>query len=149
MPPGTMPLGMMIRRPPLQSQRKRRYIRTYAFLYCMLTVFLLQGNIFDTLLALSAPKLSELHDELDSYLSTDPEHIIDALAWWVGKCATYPHLSRMALNYLSIPGRWNLQHLFMLLTRYLTATSVDVECIFSHGRLLLSHVHSQLSVQST
>ena len=115
----------------------------------MLTVFLLQGNIFDTLPALSAPKLSELRDELDSYLSTDPEHVIDALAWWVGKHATYPHLSRMALNYLSIPGRWNLQHSFMLLTRYLTATSVDVECIFSHGRLLLSHVHSQLSVQST
>ena len=71
----------------------------------MLTVFLLQGNIFDTLPALSAPKLSELRDELDSYLSTDPEHIIDALAWWVGKHATYPHLSRMAFNYLTIPGR--------------------------------------------
>ena len=70
----------------------------------MLTVCLLQGNIFDTLLALSAPKLSELCDELDSYLSTDPEHVIDTLAWWVGKHATYPHLSRMALNYLSIPG---------------------------------------------
>ena len=115
----------------------------------MLTIFLLQGNIFDTLPALSAPKLSELRDKLDSYLSTDPEHVIDALAWWVGKCATYPHLSRITLNYLSIPGRWNLQHSFVLLTRYLTATSVDVERIFSHGRLLLSHVHSWLSVQST
>ena len=144
-----MPLGMMIWRPLLQSQRKRRYIRTYVFLYCMLTVFLLQGNIFDTLPALSAPKLSELRDELDSYLSTDPEHIIDALAWWVGKHATYPHLSRMALNYLSIPGRWNLQHSFVLLTRYLSATSVDVKCIFSCGWLLLSHVCSRLSVQST
>ena len=37
----------------------------------------------------------------------------------------------------------------MLLTRYLTATSVDVECIFSCGGLLLSHVHSWLSVKST
>ncbi|KAG2035194.1 hypothetical protein BDR03DRAFT_868391, partial [Suillus americanus] len=28
------------------------------------------------------------------------------------------------------------------------ATSVDVEWLFSHGRLLLSHVHSQLSAQT-
>ena len=55
----------------------------------------------------------------------------------------------MALNYLSIPVRWNLQHSFVLLTRYLTATSVDVKRIFSCGWLLLSHVCSQLSVQST
>ena len=32
---------------------------------------------------------------------------------------------------------------------YCTATSVDVERIFSRGRLLLSHVRSRLSVQST
>ncbi|KIM53583.1 hypothetical protein SCLCIDRAFT_74190, partial [Scleroderma citrinum Foug A] len=44
----------------------------------------------------------------------------------------YPCLSRMALNYLSVP-----------------ATSIDVECLFSHGRLLLSHVRSRLSVKST
>ncbi|KIM66468.1 hypothetical protein SCLCIDRAFT_110613 [Scleroderma citrinum Foug A] len=44
----------------------------------------------------------------------------------------YPQLSRMALNYLSIP-----------------ATSIDVERLFSRGRLLLSHVRSRLSAQST
>ncbi|KIK80120.1 hypothetical protein PAXRUDRAFT_37499, partial [Paxillus rubicundulus Ve08.2h10] len=43
----------------------------------------------------------------------------------------YPHLSRMALDYLTIP-----------------ATSVDVECLFSRGRLLLSHVRPRLSAQS-
>jgi hypothetical protein len=31
----------------------------------------------------------------------------------------------------------------------LTATSVNVECLFSKGRLLLSHVHSHLTAQST
>ena len=41
-------------------------------------------------------------------------------------------LARMALDYLFIP-----------------ATSVDVERLFSHGRLVLSHVRSRLSVQST
>ena len=30
-----------------------------------------------------------------------------------------------------------------------TATSVDVECIFSKGRLVLSHVRNRLSAQST
>ena len=35
------------------------------------------------------------------------------------------------------------------LLSFITATSVDVKCIFSCGRLLLSHVHSWLSVQST
>ncbi|KIK32731.1 hypothetical protein CY34DRAFT_27167 [Suillus luteus UH-Slu-Lm8-n1] len=38
----------------------------------------------------------------------------------------------MALDYLTIP-----------------ATSVDVERIFSRGRLLLSHVRNRLSAQST
>ncbi|KIK35166.1 hypothetical protein CY34DRAFT_96605, partial [Suillus luteus UH-Slu-Lm8-n1] len=44
----------------------------------------------------------------------------------------YLQLSRMALDYLTIP-----------------ATSVDVEHIFSRGRLLLSHVQSCLSTQTT
>ncbi|KDQ56487.1 hypothetical protein JAAARDRAFT_132812, partial [Jaapia argillacea MUCL 33604] len=44
----------------------------------------------------------------------------------------YPTLSHMALDYLSVP-----------------ATSVDVERIFSCGRLLLSHVRNRLSAQST
>ncbi|KIM60410.1 hypothetical protein SCLCIDRAFT_124235 [Scleroderma citrinum Foug A] len=44
----------------------------------------------------------------------------------------YPHLSCMALDHLTIP-----------------ATSVDVERLFSSGHLLLSHVHSGLSAQTT
>ncbi len=34
----------------------------------------------------------------------DPENVEDALAWWNEQHAMYPHLSHMALNYLSIPG---------------------------------------------
>lgn len=37
----------------------------------------------------------------------------------------------------------------VLLNKGLVATSVDVERVFSQGRLLLSHVRSRLSVQST
>ncbi|KIK77117.1 hypothetical protein PAXRUDRAFT_167768 [Paxillus rubicundulus Ve08.2h10] len=44
----------------------------------------------------------------------------------------YPHLSWMALDYLSIP-----------------ATSIDVECLFSCGHLILSHTCSCLSAQLT
>jgi len=46
-------------------------------------------NIFDELPALSAPPKSDLRDELDRYLSTDPEHVTDALAWWYEKWAVY------------------------------------------------------------
>lgn len=51
-----------------------------------------------------APKAKELRDELARYLSTDPEQVTDVLVWWTERKATYPHLSRMALDYLSIPG---------------------------------------------
>ncbi|KIK77424.1 hypothetical protein PAXRUDRAFT_166907 [Paxillus rubicundulus Ve08.2h10] len=44
----------------------------------------------------------------------------------------YPQLSCMVLDYLTIP-----------------ATSVDIEWLFSRGRLLLTHVRSRFSVQST
>ena len=63
-----------------------------------------KANIFDDLPALSAPKIKELRDELDQYLSSDPEHVKDVLKWWTEKRAMYPALSRMALDYLSIPG---------------------------------------------
>jgi hAT family C-terminal dimerisation region len=61
-------------------------------------------NIFDNLPALQAPKAAELRGELDRYLSTDPEHVTDALAWWYEHKHIYPRLHRMALDYLSIPG---------------------------------------------
>jgi hypothetical protein len=65
-------------------------------------------NIFDDLPALSAPSKSDLRDELDHYLSTDPEHVTNALAWWHKKRFVYPRLHRMALDYLTIPGEFHL-----------------------------------------
>ena len=47
------------------------------------------------------------------------------------------------VNYFFFCVQWNAHWL------YLPATSVDVKQTFSQGRLLLSHVHSHLSVQST
>ena len=61
-------------------------------------------NIFDDLPALAAPSTSELRDDLDRYLSTDPEHVTDGLAWWHETRVVYPHLHCMATDYLTIPG---------------------------------------------
>jgi len=54
----------------------------------------------------------------------------------------------MALDYLSIPGMCSLNMSCVLDLMTPTATSVDVECVFSKGRLLLSHVQNGLSAQS-
>jgi hypothetical protein len=89
-------------------------------------------NIFEDHPAFAAPKPADLRGELDRYLTADVEQAPDVLAWWHERRNTYPRLSRMAIDYLSIP-----------------ATSVDVERVFSKGRILLSHLRSRLSVQST
>jgi hypothetical protein len=61
-------------------------------------------NLFDNLPTLVHPTSNELRDELDRYLSTDPEHTPDVLTWWDERQASFPCLSRMALDYLTIPG---------------------------------------------
>jgi len=60
--------------------------------------------MFDDLPALTVLHAVELHDELARYLSTDPEQVKDVLLWWNEQKSMYPHLSCMALNYLSILG---------------------------------------------
>jgi hypothetical protein len=62
--------------------------------------------MFDDLPALSAPSSSELRDELDRYLSTDPEQVTDVCRWWYERRVEYPRLHRMVLNYLTIPGKY-------------------------------------------
>ncbi|GLB45148.1 putative hAT family C-terminal dimerisation region [Lyophyllum shimeji] len=89
-------------------------------------------NIFDTLPAFAASR-SQVHvDELADYLNTPIEQVKDVLKWWASKRGIWPNLSRMALDYLSIP-----------------ATSTDVERVFSRGRILLSHTRNRLSPQTT
>ena len=60
--------------------------------------------MFDSLPALAPPKAADLGSELNRYLTTDVEHVTDAITWWYERRNTYPHLSSMALDYLSIPG---------------------------------------------
>ena len=84
---------------------------------------------------------------MDRYLSIDPEHVEDVFVWWYERKHIYPCLHRMALDYLTIPGMLSL--ISRMFSYHLLATSVDVERTFSQGRLVLSHVRSRLSVQST
>jgi hypothetical protein len=60
--------------------------------------------MFNSLPSLSAPMQKELRDDLDRYLSTDPEMVEDVLMWWHEHRGMYPSLSHMVLDYLTIPG---------------------------------------------
>ena len=62
------------------------------------------SNIFDSLPTLAKPQV--VSHELDKYLGTDVEKVGDVLAWWHEHRAMYPCLSRMALDYLTIPGEF-------------------------------------------
>lgn len=56
--------------------------------------------------ALVPPKSTDLCDELEHYLSTDVESVPNAITWWHEHHTTYPHLSWMALDYLTIPSEF-------------------------------------------
>ena len=76
----------------------------------------MSDNIFDALPTVSAAAKVTPKNELDHYLAAPTKATCDPLLWWVEKQKTYPRLSRMARDYLSVP-----------------ATSVDVERVFSKG----------------
>lgn len=96
-------------------------------------------------------------DELTRYLSTPSEPVDNPIAWWYNHRHIYPRLSRMALDYLSIPGksaRLMRSYCFSIaIVTYMSviilATSVAVERFFSQGRILLSHVRNRLSAELT
>ena len=59
--------------------------------------------MFEILLKPSASSKG-IGDEVDRYLATDKEEVTNPLLWWWERHSMYPCLSRMALDYLSIPG---------------------------------------------
>ena len=67
---------------------------------------IMSDNIFDALPALSETLKAALEDELTRYLSALVERTLDPLLWWVKKKALYLCLSRMARDYLCIPGKF-------------------------------------------
>ena len=44
--------------------------------------------------------------EVEEYLHKPVENVKDPLKWWVANCHIYPKLYCMALDYLSIPGKF-------------------------------------------
>ena len=91
-------------------------------------------------------------DELTRYFATAPEPVHDPIQWWRDHRATYPRLSRMAIDYLMIPGkpppspqaiescRIDIDH---------TATLIDIERVFSRGCILLPHIRNRMTGQTT
>lgn len=73
--------------------------------YCSQAQSSVSKNIFDNLPDLAHTSSVE-QDELDRYLSAEVEDVKDGLMWWFERRNTFPRLSRMACNYLSIPGKF-------------------------------------------
>lgn len=61
--------------------------------------------MFDNIPSLAPLNTDATVDEVTRYLQTPPEGVDDALAWWYEHRHIFPKLSRMARNYLSIPGK--------------------------------------------
>jgi len=58
-------------------------------------------NIFDSIMDILPTSIT---DELHRYLAADVEDVKDGLMWWYERRMLFPRLSRMARDYLSIPG---------------------------------------------
>ena len=93
----------------------------YSLFFCFFDRSLLQderdpifNNIFDALPTVSRSKKVGLANEITRYLSAPTEATLDPLVWWMERKGIYPRLSRMALDYLSIPG----QSFFFFLVSY-------------------------------
>jgi hypothetical protein len=68
-----------------------------------------EPNIFDSLPALRTTSRPIVRDEIDRYLATPVDsNVTDAMHWWHDRQTQFPRLSRMALDYLSIPGMYSL-----------------------------------------
>ena len=64
----------------------------------------MSDNIFDNL-DLGYPNPNHINpSEFEQYLSKPVENVNDPIAWWVAQSTRFPCLSRMALDYLTIPG---------------------------------------------
>jgi hypothetical protein len=62
--------------------------------------------MFDTLeLFTGMDEDEDEKDELDRFLGKDMLKVDNPIKWWLSKSSLYPSLSRMALDYLMIPGK--------------------------------------------
>lgn len=64
--------------------------------------------MFEALASAPLKSLNSDDDELDAFLMEACVDVVDAVAWWYDHRKAYPRLSRMALDYLTIPGMCSL-----------------------------------------
>ncbi len=87
--------------------------------------------------------------EITTYMREEPikaDYAKDPLKYWYEK--TGDRFARMALDFMSAPGKLNLSSSAIILIQS-SATSVDVERAFSRGSLTVSKHRHSLSDQST
>lgn len=70
----------------------------------ILTLIQASKNMFDNLLS-AKPTAPAGDDEVTLYLEEKVENVGDPIAWWLTQRDRFPRLSRMALDYLLIPGK--------------------------------------------
>ena len=99
----------------------------------------------------SSSEEEESIDKINWYLIAGQiKHVANPLQWWVENKGTYPHLWQMARDYLTILGTLFSQSTVpACLIKSFLVSSVAVECVFSKGWLLMSHICNHLSAQST
>jgi hypothetical protein len=74
-----------------------------------------EPNIFDSLPALRTTSRPAIRDEIDRYLAAPIDGTVtDAMRWWHDRQTQFPRLSRMALDYLSIPGMYSFRTFFLI-----------------------------------
>ncbi len=85
-----------------QHERSLPMSTTYHFSPCSCP---LQGhNVFDHIPTPSSKHARPGKDEIARYFATVTEETSNPLRWWLERRALFPCLSRMAIDYLSIPG---------------------------------------------
>lgn len=105
--------------------------------------------MFDDLSVTAVMEVTSAADELKKYLSTGPEQVANPLQWWCERKSIYPNLSRMARSYLTVPRmRPPLFAQYVCAKLYSSATTINVERLFSKGRILITHLHNGLSASS-
>lgn len=93
------------------SQKSKRKVSIHRFFtpFVVSSVFQSQNNSSsESESSSSSSNEEDFADELDRYLSSGCiKGVDDLLRWWHENQASYPHLSHMAKDYLTIPGQYS------------------------------------------
>lgn len=83
-------------------------------------------------------------DELNHYLADNCVPMEDPLWWWVMNWKVYPNLSKLAISVHLIPGAYFDLFFQSFSQSSFLASSLSIECTFSHGHILIPHLRNRL-----